>query len=184
MSEEQQRSAAGVWHMWQRSRATLDAHFTAALAPLASLLDTSELPVGTIRAFARGIMGAQVESEVPEGTSAQYHCSAGGSSLWEPWTGPLARRLLGVDGRLSWRVQAASRALSEVHARDAREFVEELRAVCIPGVMFTPEQCARHSALSLRHGVLVDWFWLCKVAAEEVRRSEMLADVEARFGAI
>lgn len=96
----------------------------------------------------------------------------------------LAGRLPGVTGGSTDSAQRALRALVAVHAHDADACVEQLRAICKPGVIFTTEQCALQTELMLQRGVFTDWVSLCKTAAAEADQAAVTAHLQRVCGVI
>ena len=96
----------------------------------------------------------------------------------------LAGRLPGVTGGSTDSAQRALQALVAVHAHDADACVEQLRAICKPGVIFTTEQCALQTELMLQRGVFTDWVSLCKTAAAEVEQVAVTAQLQRVCGVI
>eukprot|EP00892_Ulva_mutabilis_P001433 jgi/Ulvmu1/11290/UM074_0005.1 len=186
---EQKRAAAAMWRTWRDSRFVLDTALTTAQLPLAGLLGAPDIVLGqqsqpeghTVRSIdSAGWLGSGADAQ--HGTQHAEHGESGGIAcgdvcLCVSCAANISGSLLGASSHSTAVASKAMDHLAAVHRDDADEAVELLRAMCIPGVMFTAEQYARQSALTLQQGAMVDWVWFCKTAAEELEREALYADM-------
>lgn len=188
---KQVRTVAGIWHAWRDARGTLDHELSTALLPLTSLLGMPDIVLGC-QPGAAGHVVRSVHScgwlrgggSSGEGGGGSGAVDGGQVCICELCAANMASRLLGGSGRSTASAQVAAARVSTVHQRDADLFVEVLRAVCMTGVLFSPEQLMRQTSLTLKDGALVDWLWLCKVAAEELEREEVIGGMQQSFGIV
>lgn len=96
----------------------------------------------------------------------------------------MAKRMAGVSAGVTADARRSVAALSGVHRRDGEVAVEQLRAICMPGSIFTPEQYAQQTALVLQQGALMDWLWLCKVAAAELQHREVFENLDQQCSSV
>lgn len=93
-------------------------------------------------------------------------------------------RMLGVSAHSTAAVQRAAAAVAEVHRREGAATVEQLRAFCMPGALFTAEQFGLQTVLKLENGVLTDWVAVCKTAADELQHQELAEELQQCVGTI
>lgn len=124
--------------------------------------------------------GARAPAAGTEGAAVQGHriCLCGGCVR------VLEERMAGLNAYVTAAARRGVAALAGVHRREGEVAVEQLRAICMPGAIFTPEQYAHQTAIVLQQGALMDWFWLCKVAAAELQHTELFDGVDQRCNAV
>lgn len=90
----------------------------------------------------------------------------------------LTAGLLGVDSGATDTASRAAAAAAEVHRQEGMAAAEQLRAIGMPGALFTVDQFSRQMAFVLSHGGLTDWVSICKIAAEELQQGELVEGLE------
>lgn len=186
LSKAQHSVAAAVWQVWTRHRVALSARFRAALADLAALPNTGDLPMAELQLLKQAphACGSAVlylgrhaphepgrACEAAAAAAPHAHAPCRCCALRAPWQ----QRLLGSGGAATAAAVAAVGDLRTAHARDAEVLADMTRALCVPGALLSLEQLVRQVPVALRFGLpIVDWLQLCRSAAREREHDALL----------
>lgn len=194
LSQDDQSVAAAVWRLWVLRRRELSQRLQQALEGLSAVISTDDVPMHELQMLHSAPHtsgdGVMLELRGPRRPAARVcraraadcsnagaealhacgcECACAGCERGTPWQ----LRLLGARGANP--AAAAAAQLQRVHADDASMLADMMRAVALPGALFSTRHLVAQLPVSLKFGLpMVDWLQLCRSAARELEHDALL----------
>lgn len=185
LTRRAQRAAAGMWRAWRDSRAALDDKFSDALMPLTAVMGLPDMMLSSQpHAYGHAVRSVNGIIDHVQPSAIDNQADGGDVCICDTCAANIGERLLGATGHSTACAHRAMTRLDAAQKHEAKEFVQLLRTICTPDVVFTTDQYARQTVLALQLGALMDWVWLCKTASEELAREELFDSVHCCLGTV